>query len=741
MAEHKWTWEEDGYTVVRTNARSAPGCHNSCGVLLYVKDGKLVKVEGDKENPYNQGRLCSRCLALTDVVYHKDRLQYPMKRVGKRGENKWARITWDEAYDTIYEKMNEIREKYGPWTVFFGQGTGRDIHQVTRLAYALGSPNEGVPYFTGSSCYLPRVASMGVCMGDACVADCSQFRPARYDDPEYVVPKCCIIWGHQPMNSNADGFFGHWITDEMQRGTELIVIDPQMTWVGARAKYWIRLRPGTDGAVAMAFLRVILDEELYDKDFCDKWVNGLEELKGRVQTPEYTVERMCETAWCDKETLVEAARFYAKSKPAQIQWGLAIDQATGGQQAAHAIMSLWSITGNLDVPGGNVIGRPCWGIAASNWTGGWGYEEILTEEQKASRLGTETYPLFNVGFLNMSPDVSMQALETGEPYEIHGAWLQTSNFLSCMGAQPERYLRAWQKLDFIVVTDIFMTPTMMALADIALPATTYAERIGFSGLDPYYIGAMVPGIPPVGDTKPDQQIMLDLGKRFNPEAWPWDTLEQVNDYALAQGGFTWKELRDASWKYPDFQYRKYEKGLLRDADHEPGFNTPTGKAEVYSTIFESMGLDALPSWVEPFTSPITMPEKAKKYPYVLTTGARVPHFFHSEHRQIKRLRILHPDPLVYMHSNTAKKHGVHEGDWVYLENWIGKAKFKVKLNDSWDERVINTDHAWWFPEGDPEKLFGTFDSNPNQLIAIHAGKSGFGGCYKAMMCNIVKIEN
>lgn len=737
MSERPWTWEEDGCTVVRGNARSAPGCHNNCGILMYVKDDKIVKVEGDPENPYNQGRLCSRCLAIPEYVYHKDRLQYPMKRVGERGENKWERISWDEAYDTIYEKFTEIKENYGPWSVFFGQGTGRDIHQMTRLAYAYGSPNEGVPYFTGSSCYLPRIASMGVCLGDACVADCSQFLPLRYDDPEYVVPECMIIWGHNPQNANADGFFGHWVTDIMKRGTKLIVIDPQLTWIAARADYWLRIRPGSDGALVMAMLKVMIDEDLYDHEFCDRWVNGMPELIERMKECDF--DEMVERCWGDGEKIKEATRFYAKSKPAAIQWGLALDQFTGGQQAAHGVMSLWIITGNLDVPGGNVIGRPCWGIAASNWTGGWGYEELLTQEQKDNRLGTKEYPLFNVGFLNMSPDISIQALETGKPYEIHGAWLQTSNFLSGMGAQPQRLLKAYLKLDFIVVVDLFMTPTAMALADIILPATTFLERIGFSGLNPYYIGAINKAIEPVGDTRPDQQIMLELGKRFNPEAWPWDNLEQMNDYALEQGGFTYKELQESVWKYPEFEYRKYEKGLLRE-DGELGFNTPSGKAEVYSIIFEHMGLDPLPSYVEPYQSPYSNPEFTDEYPLVLTTGARVPGFFHSEHRQINKLRTLHPDPLVYVHPETAAKNGIKEGDWIYIENMIGKCKYKCSFNKTYDPRVIQTEHGWWFPEGKPEELFGTFESNSNNLIPIHTGKSGFGGCYKAMICKIYKAE-
>ncbi|MFA6808804.1 MAG: molybdopterin-dependent oxidoreductase, partial [Eubacteriales bacterium] len=251
MTERPWTWEEDGYTVIRGNARTGPGCHINCGVLQYVKDGKLVKVEGDPENPYNQGRLCARCLSVKDVVYHKDRLQYPMKRVGERGENKWERISWDEAYNLIEEKFNCIKEKYGPESVFFAQGTGRDIFQLSRLAYSFGSPNHGGMMFAGNSCYLPRMAALGCVIGDMVFADCSQFFPDRYENPQYKVPETIIVWGHNPFPSNADGFFGHWMIDVMKRGSKIIVVDPRLTWIAVRAVQWLQLRPGTDGALAM----------------------------------------------------------------------------------------------------------------------------------------------------------------------------------------------------------------------------------------------------------------------------------------------------------------------------------------------------------------------------------------------------------------------------------------------------------------------------------------------------------
>ncbi len=319
-----WRWEEDGFTVTCGSAWSGPGCHDGCGVLLYTKDGKLVKVEGDPKNPFNQGRLCVRCLALPDVTNHPDRLQYPMKRVGERGEDKWERISWDEALDTIEKNFNKIKKDFGPELVIFAQGTGRDIMSyISRLAYSFGSPNHVSIGLSGNACYLPRVAMMLVTTGDFAVVDCSQYFPDRYDHPDWKPPECLIIWGNNPLVANADGFFGHWVVDCMKRGTKLIVIDPRLTWLASKADLWLQIRPGTDAALALGMLNIIIQEGLYDREFVDKWTYGFDRFSKRVS--EYPLEKVSKITWIPEEKILAAARMYATSKPAAIQWGLAVD--------------------------------------------------------------------------------------------------------------------------------------------------------------------------------------------------------------------------------------------------------------------------------------------------------------------------------------------------------------------------------------------------------------------------------
>ena len=353
-----WQWEEDGLTVTRSTAHSGPGCHNGCAVLLYTdKDGRLVKVEGDPEHPYNQGRLCVRCLTVPAVTNHPDRLRYPLKRVGERGENKWQRISWEEAYDIIEEKFTRIKKEYGPESVIFTQGTGRDIAPyIMRLAWSYGSPN-WTNFLSGSACYLPRIAACYSTTGSFWVADCAQTFPDRYENPEYKTPECMVIWGNNPVASNADGFYGHWVVDLMKRGTKTVVIDPRLTWMAAKADLWLQIRPGTDAALALGMLNIIIQEELYDKEFVDKWTYGFDELAKRAA--QYPVEKVSEITWIPKEKIIEAARIYARSKPASIQWGLALDMTKEALPATHAIIALWAITGNLDVRGWHVAPLFC----------------------------------------------------------------------------------------------------------------------------------------------------------------------------------------------------------------------------------------------------------------------------------------------------------------------------------------------------------------------------------------------
>ena len=733
--EKPYKYDEDGLHVTRGSAWSGPGCHIGCGVLLYTDDdGKLVKVEGDPENPYNNGRLCNRCLALTEVVYNPGRVLSPMKRDPKdRGKDTWEEISWDEAFDLIYDKFTEIKEKYGAWSIPFIQGTGRDIAAwITRLAWSFGSPNY-MFNMSGMACYLPRVAGCAATTGNFWVGDFSQQFADRYDNPEWEPAEYIMVWGNNPLIANSDGFYGHWMVDSMKRGSKLIVVDPRLTWLAYKAEYWLQIRPGTDAALAMGMLNVIINEDLYNHEFVEDWCYGFDELADAVK--DYTPAKTAEITWVPEEKIVDAARAWAHAKNGLIQWGLAVDTTKESLPAAQAIGALWQIMGFCEKPGCMIV--PPEILAYSGGFGG----ELVTEEMNKHRIGLDKYSLLSMGFQVASSDEVIKTLETEEPYKLHGAWFQTTNFLTCTSPDPERSLRAWRTLDFIVFVDIFMTPSAMALADVFLPACTYPERDGIRVGDGAQRGETINKVIQAPGPKSDMEINLELGRRFNPEAWPWETVEEMFTSVLDCTGYSFSELQEVAPAYIPFEYERHKKGLLR-ADGKPGFNTTTGRLELWSVFYEVAGLSPVPYFEEPTESPVSTPELYERYPFVLTTGARNWFMFHSEHRQVPHLRAQRQWPIVEMNPKAAEKLGLKDGEWVWLENSRGRCKRVLKLTEMIDERVLMSDHAWWFPEGERKDYFDTMlDLNVNKLLNSYLpGKSGFGANYKSMLCRVYRVQ-
>ena len=745
-------WQEGDLTATRTTAWGGPGCHNGCAVIYYTdKDGKLVNIEGDPNSPFSRGRLCLRCLNYKEQIESPTRLLYPMKRDrADRGKDRWERISWDEALEIIDQNVKRIQREYGPESIAAMMGTGRNVcWQCPVICYwAFQSPNFCLGFLSGDSCMLPR-STLNFCQnGGALIADMSQSHPLRYeDDPEYVIPECVVIWGNNPVVSNSDAFLGHWIVDVMQRGAQLIVIDPKLSWMASRAEIWLRLRPGTDGALAMAMCNVIIEEDLYDHDFVSEWCYGFEELAAAVK--EFPVEKVAEVCWLDPDDIREAARLYAKSKPTALQWGLKVDQSPDGIPAAQSINNLVALTGNYDVPGGNIqTDQPYRTDMAYNC----GYQDV-PEELRAKRIGDKVSPLHTFGFsATAMSDLILHAIETEDPYPIKMMWFQSTNPIANMGAEAPRVYKALMSLDFVAVADIFMTPTAMACADLVLPIAMCPERNSFRT---WYtpMRAITKVVDAPGEAVSDEELIVKVVGKCNP-----DLLEKFGitddisllDFFLKErsdwGGRDGKDFQDLVeevFNYPPLEYKKYEKGLARP-DGQPGFNTITGRFEFAIYAFEQWGWSPTPIWNEPPESPYSdkvSAEYKEEYPLVLTTGARMWGYFHSEHRMFPRMRAIQPDPQVRMHPDTAKKYGVVEGDWVWIENHRGRCRQKVVYDITYDPRVIAADHGWWFPEGDPEapSLYGVFDSNINNLTSqMQYGETGYGAPYCCLMCKVYK---
>lgn len=744
-----WRFEEDGLTVTRLSPWSAPGCHpTGCGLKVYTDgEDRVVKVEGDENHPVTQGRLCVRCLTLMDYMYNPSRIIYPMKRdPEKRGDaDAWERCTWDEAVAIIKENYDRITKQYGRESCVCFTGTGREGGTFNPYgSVMLGTPNYCYTQ-SGYACYIPRLAASSYIIGSAYPEiDYACALPGRFDDPAYELPECLIMWGKMPLSSNGDGLFGHAVIDMMRRGTRLIMVDPRMNWLASRADIHLRLRAGTDTALAMGLLSVIINEDLYDHEYVEYWCYGFDELKARINDPEkgMTSAKAAEITGIPEEKIVEAARMYAQAKPASISWGLAIDQKANGMQAGQCILDLMAITGNIDVPGGNVLGDVTSGLNEV----GFGFEKGVGDLVSAM-IGLAEYPTYCNLIMNAHADLMLQTLETGEPYPIKFGMYCGNNLMSCTSAEPKRWHDAIIKsLEFCFTIDTFMTPSAQASCDVFLPLPASAEREGTT-FTHYGASMGIKGFSQAatrtGEALTDAEACFKLGKALNPQWWTdYDTVEDFINHLRLSNKYKFREVAPAVYVQDEVTYRKNECGKLR-SDGKVGFNTPTGRIELYSTIFQQFDDDPLPYYDEPQYSPVNTPELLEEYPYVLTTGARPYAFFHSENRQVPFCRELNPDPIVEVNPKTAQKLGIADGQWCEIWNQFGSCKQKAKVTETVDENTIHCQHAWWFPEedGSEPNLYGNWRSNVNNLVPnFHFGKLGFGAPFKCLLCNIKPIE-
>lgn len=643
---------------IRTACRS---CHGGCGVIAHVKDGKVIKVEGDPESPISHGTLCSKGLAITQLAYHPDRVLYPMKKTGKG----WERISWDEALDKLTEKFKEVIKEYGPESIVIGQGTGRDYEShLYRFANLLGTPNV---LTAGHMCYVSRVGATLITCGNLPVCD--------YEGE----PKCIVMWACNPQWTNPDEYKGEGFWRAYKKGSKLIVIDPRKGFLANKADLWLQLRPGTDAALTLGFHNVIIEEGLYDTDFVEQYIHGWDAFVERVK--EYPLERVEEITWVKKELIREAASMYATTKPACINWGVPTEQTLNCTDCTRLLTGLMAVTGNLDIPGGNVFFVPPPVRTVSEFS----RHKDLPPEQRKKRLGGEQYKLASRVAL-ITPKAAWDAILTGKPYPLKAGLLCGSNPVTTRANAREAY-EALKKLEFLVVIDFFLTPTA-ELADIFLPAGTWLEQndVADNWKRHGFILARQKAVE-IGECWQDHKIFLDLGKRMGQE-W-WDTVEDALDYLLEPSGLTWEEFKEKGYLKGEQVYHKFR---------AKGFSTPTGKVELYSTTLEKWGRDPLPKYTEIPESPISRPDLLEKYPYILNAGLRTPVFFHSEHRMIPWLREIRPDPIVEIHPETAQKHAIQEGQWTYIESPRGRVRQRVKLNDGIDPRVIVAEHGWWFPE-------------------------------------------
>lgn len=721
-------------------------CTNLCGVLVHLENGKVVKCEGNPNHPLSRGFTCQRNRMAIDWLYHSDQLMHPMKRAGKRGEGKWERISWDVALSEIGNKLLELKREHGAQTVgvMGGEDKGNNYWPRGRFLTLFGNPYNTFGH--GVMCGVNDMAINRAVLGD----DSSHTGgPAGAN--------CLVIWGGDPSQSNHKTWAAI-LEQKKERNIKIIVIDPRQTGTTDIADMWLRPRPGTDAALAMAWLYITINEDLYDRDFVEKWTIGFDRLKARVQ--EYPPEKCAEITGIPVEQIIESARTYATSKPSSIMYGVAADHfGINGTRVEHARAILRAITGNLGVFGGELIVRPGEIINGGKFI----TEAELTlvdripHQDRTKQMGSDLSRLVSLTGWGLTAEhvervygvpaaISYQSqahvpllwrsILSGKPYPIKALITWGSNPLTSMGNSRLVYdALSSSNLELHVVHELVMTPTAQ-LADYVLPAATWLERDICTNMGDY-VSLVFGGeraTKPLGERRDTYQFFRGLGLAVGQtDYWPWRTVEEVSDYRLKPLNLTFMDLVDRMVLFPDsFDLKPWEK---------TGFPTPSGKIELYSSILEKLGYDPMPYYQEPPESPVSTPDIAREYPLILNTGGRFMPMHHSEFMQPGLGRIKHPDPLMEIHPDTARNMGIGDGEWAYIETRRGRIKQRAKYNPGILPDVINCEASWWFPEtgsNEPD-LYGVWGSNANVLTLDEpdtCDELSGGWCVRALLCKV-----
>jgi anaerobic selenocysteine-containing dehydrogenase len=686
-------------------------CPGGCGIIATLENERLIKVEPDKDVPY--GNLCVRGRAAPEVVYSPDRLTTPLIRTGEKGRGEFRPASWDEALDLVAKRMKEIRDKYGAHAFVYHYGRGAFEESLREFEkgflYPYGSPNmAGV----GSVCFV----SFGIL---APIPTFGIGGPRLVPDIENS--KTIVVWGANPITDSPPVMFPQ-IMNAKKRGAKVIAIDHMRSDIVERADQWVAVRSGTDGALALGMMRVIINEGLYDKEFVEKWTIGFEELKAYVQffTPE-EVERITGVS---TETVVNLAREIATTKHVSLRMYTGLEYTNSGVQNIRAVYLLWALAGHLDVPGGLLIAPPAQPFRTP-------MKDRPPEETKA--IGSNEYPLFwelvgNAQFMEFP-----KAVLEDTPYPIKGLLINGASMLTSY-PQPALWEKVYNKLDFMAVIDLFMT-SEARYADAILPAATYFEITSYQRY-PDYVRLREPVIAPVGQVKNSLLILAGIAERLGyGEKYPQKE-EEILPMSFADRPDLLVELKanPEGVRLPGLErkYKKYELGLLR-RDGSNGFNTPSGKVEITSSILAKHGYDALPVYVNPVEGPLNDPELHRDYPLILNTGARIMNTFRSQHQNIPSLVNLQDKPLVLINPEDAKKRNIKNGDKVIVRTKRGEVCFWADVSDKVVPGAVEVNMGG----GKPVQVEPWRDSNTNILTDFENRDpiSGFP-VFKALLCEV-----
>jgi anaerobic selenocysteine-containing dehydrogenase len=657
------------------------GPKSPCGITARVIDGKFVGIEPFPDCPTNNGVNCAKAHAAPQWVYSPDRLRYPLKRVGAKGEGKFQRIRWDEAITLIADTLKEQKARYGPESLGILSPARRSYSDyLYRFLMTHGSPNYG----HSGICGMQKRFGFSYTLGGE-------------TSPDYANADLVILWGKQPVFSGGPRHAVASLIAAKERGCKFVAIKPTLEPDGAVTNsLWVPLRPGTDAALALAMLHVIINDDLYDAPFVEQWCHGFGQLKDHVQ--QYT------PAWAEPITGVAAsqirqvAHLYAKTPRASIDCGNGLEHSPSANDAIRAIGALMAITGHLDKPGTNVwpagskMPQPRGVHLMERYTQEWvdklvGYEFPAPFQPAMEGTSASLYRLFD-------------SVLTGEKYPIRTIIAPGSQAVaSTRGAK--RIIEALKKLEFFVILDTTRTADM-PYADVVIPISTMYEIDHPFDTSGGWVMAQNKVIEPLGETKSDYEFWFDLATKMGYGADWWDgDLRKHLDWRLEPLGLTYEELRTRyprgrSYEATPPTYEQYAtRFAARSTRIDKGPYLPEGKVALYNTLFEKAGLTPMPVWRELPEGPTATPELVRKYPLLLSDYHSSRGYNASWLRHVPYLRELEPYPYLHIHPVTANERGIADGDWVTVEGLHGTMKVKAMHYPGTRPDVVMLLHGWW----------------------------------------------
>jgi len=699
-------------------------CPAGCGVNVHFDGERIDRLTPLKDHPL--GYVCPRGAHAAEIIYSPDRLLYPQRRVGDRGSAEFERISWDAAYEILVDNLTEIADRHGPEAVCLSTGRGNFEYGLCE-AFAPSQTSEssanGVLFPFGS----PNTTSVGA----LCYVSYGMIAPEAsfglhirelYEDLENA--DFILVWGGNPATDSPPVNLRR-LKKAKSRGARIIVVDHRRSeTVKALGAEWIGVRPGTDGALALAAINVLIEEDYLDHEFIENWTHGYTELKRYVG--QFTPDAAAAITGVPASAIVDLARSVGRAKGCSVLMYTGLEYSNSGIQAIRAIWTMQALAGHLDVPGGK-----CFRMPQRTQVQGRNTEPPANARPA---LGAEQYPLYHAVRREAHGGALPKAILESDPYPLRGMILSGTSAITAW-PDPATWRKALASLDFLAVVNRFPTADA-AYADLLLPAATPFECESYMIHDGY-LQHRARLIEPLGEARGDYRIFAELAERLGyGHLWPQSEAGMV-ETALEGTGFTLDDLRDhphgLPFDLPDGGYRKYQRGHLR-SDGSPGFATQTGKFEITSEWLRANGYDPLPFYTEPTEGPLAAPDLARRYPLVFNSGARTQSAFRSQHHNIPSLVAKQPKPLVHMHRRDAVARGIVDGDRVYVETPRGRVVFWARVNEDIVPGAIEVNMGGGGPLGPDSWQEANVNelTDPDNIDAV----SGFP-VYKALLAEVV----